>query len=114
MKKILIIESSISIRNTLREPLEKEQYKVKTATNHEIGFMLIENFQPDIVLIDSIDEHEKAIEIPFIVISDHNTVDDIIKSVRAGAWDFIPVPVDMNQLLESIRMLSARENILQQ
>jgi DNA-binding NtrC family response regulator len=114
MKKILIIESSGTIRNTLREQLEKEQFKVKTATNHELGFMLMESFRPDIVLIDSICEHERAIEIPFIVISDHNTVENVLESVRAGAWDFIPVPVDMKQLLESIRMLSVRENILQE
>jgi DNA-binding NtrC family response regulator len=106
MKKILIIEASGGIRNTLRERLEQEQYTVKTAINHEIGFILMEKFRPDVVLIDSICEHEPPIEAPFIVISDSNTVEEILESVRAGAQDFIPVPIDMNQLLESINMLS--------
>jgi DNA-binding NtrC family response regulator len=113
MKKILIIESSGHIRNVLRERLELEQYNVKTATNHELGFMLMESFRPDVVLIDSICEHERAIEIPFIVISDRNTVDNLLESVRAGAWDFIPAPVDMDRLSESIGTLSSRKDIVQ-
>jgi DNA-binding NtrC family response regulator len=106
MKKILIIEASGGVRNALRERLEQEQYTVKAAIDHEIGFILMENFRPDVVLIDSICEHEPPIEVPFIVISDNNTVEEILESVRAGAQDFIPVPIDMNQLLQSINMLS--------
>jgi DNA-binding NtrC family response regulator len=103
MPKILIIEASRGIRNTLRERLQYEKYEVETAANHEEGHPLEETFQPDVVLTDRLCGHEKVIKMPFIVISDDNSVENAVGSVRAGAWDFIPKPIDMNHLLESIK-----------
>jgi DNA-binding NtrC family response regulator len=107
MIKILIIETSYRIRNALRERLENEKYEVKTATTHEEGLPLVATFKPDVVLTDTICEHEKAIKMPFIVISRDNSVESALESVRAGAWDFIPKPVDIDALLDSIRQAVA-------
>jgi DNA-binding NtrC family response regulator len=103
MPKILIIEASRGIRNTLRERLEYEKYTVETSENHEEGHKLEETFQPDVVLTDRLCGHEKVIKMPFIVVSDDNSVENAVGSVRAGAWDFIPKPIDMNRLLESLK-----------
>jgi DNA-binding NtrC family response regulator len=103
MPKILIIEASRGIRNTLRERLEYERYEVETVATHEEGHPLEETFRPDLVLTDCLCGHEKVIKMPFIVISDDNSVENAVGSVRAGAWDFIPKPIDMNHLLGSIK-----------
>jgi DNA-binding NtrC family response regulator len=104
MPKILVIEASRGIRNTLRERLQYEKYEVEIAATHEEGHPLEDTFQPDLVLTDRLCGHEKVIKMPFIVISDDNSVENAVGSVRAGAWDFIPKPIDMNHLLGSIKL----------
>jgi DNA-binding NtrC family response regulator len=103
MPKILIIEASRGIRNTLRERLEYEKYTVETVATHEEGHSMEDTFKPDVVITDHLCGHEKVIKMPFIVISSDNTVENAMGSVRAGALDFIPKPIDMNRLLESIK-----------
>jgi DNA-binding NtrC family response regulator len=111
MSKILIIEASRGIRNTLRERLEYEKYTVETADTHEEGHRMEATFRPDVVLTDSLCGHERVVETPFIVISGDNSVKNAVESVRAGAWDFIPKPIDMNHLLESIKKVVGSEGV---
>lgn len=103
MAKILIIESSRGIRNTLRERLEYEKYEVETAATHEEGYELEKTFHPEVVLCDQCRPDSKNIPCPFIIMSDDSSVENAVESVRAGAWDFIPKPIDMNHLLASIK-----------
>jgi DNA-binding NtrC family response regulator len=109
MPKILIIEPSQGIRNSLRERLEYEKYTVETAATHEEGHLVEGIFRPDVVLTDSLCGHHKAVKVPFIVISGDNSVANAVESVRAGAWDFVPKPIDMNRLLESIKKAIERD-----
>ena len=52
MKRILIIEDNIAIRENTKELLELNAYKVVTAENGTIGFDLAKTFKPDIILCD--------------------------------------------------------------
>jgi DNA-binding NtrC family response regulator len=114
MKKILIIEASRGVRNALRERLEYEKYEVWAVATPDEGLPSEEIFRPDVVLVDRLYEHQKEVNVPFIVLSDDNSLDNALESVRAGAWDFILKPVDMNILLDSIRQAVAAEKILAQ
>jgi DNA-binding NtrC family response regulator len=107
MTKILIIEASRGVRNALREILEHEKYTVEIVATHTEGHRLEQTFRPDVVLVDRLCRHEREETIPFIVISGDNTVQNALESVRAGAWDFIPEPVDIDALLDSIRQAVA-------
>jgi DNA-binding NtrC family response regulator len=101
MPNILIVEASRGIRNTLRERLEYEKYIVEAVQTAEEALSLIETFNPDVVLCDQCCGHDP--KCPFIVLSDDTSVENAVKAVRAGAWDFIPKPIDMNHLLNSIK-----------
>jgi DNA-binding NtrC family response regulator len=111
MTKILIIESSPPVRNALREKLEYEKYEVWAVATPEEGLPSEETFRPDVVLVDRLYDHKKVLNAPFIVLSNDNSLDNALESVRAGAWDFIPKPVDMNVLLDSIRQAAASERV---
>ena len=103
MPKILIIEASRGIRNTLRERLEYEKYTVEAVATSEEARAIRDAFRPDVVLSDYCYDCTQQLTVPFIILSENTSVENAVESVRAGAWDFIPKPIDMNHLLSSIR-----------
>jgi DNA-binding NtrC family response regulator len=114
MSKILLIDDEASIRQTLKEILEYEKYQVEEVGNGSDGLKKIENEHFDLVLCDikmpKMDGmellnavYEKGIEIPFIMISAHGTIDNAVEATKKGAFDFISKPPDLNRLLVSVR-----------
>jgi two-component system nitrogen regulation response regulator NtrX len=114
MAKILIIDDERSIRNTLREILEYEDYIVEDTDNGVDGLELIRNNDYDLILCDikmnRMDGMEVLTEglnikpdLPFIMISGHGTVETAVEASKKGAFDFISKPPDLNRLLITVR-----------
>jgi two-component system nitrogen regulation response regulator NtrX len=114
MAKILIIDDERSIRNTLREILDYEDYEVEDVDNGVDGLQLIEKKDYDLILCDikmnRMDGMEVLTEglaikpdLPFIMISGHGTVETAIEASKKGAFDFISKPPDLNRLLITVR-----------
>lgn len=110
MKTILIIDDDISLRETVSGYLEKQGYNVITAENGVAGCEMIERHQPDAMLVDlrmpEMDgievlkvSRESAPDTPKIVISGVNRIDDVIKSLRHGAWDYLEKPLNSLSIL---------------
>ena len=62
MKKILIVEDDITLRQSLRKILESINYFVMEAGNGEEAIPLFENENPDLVLMDIIMPGKEGIE----------------------------------------------------
>jgi two-component system, NtrC family, nitrogen regulation response regulator NtrX len=114
MQKILIIDDERSIRNTLKEILEYEKYKVDEAEDGAKGLEMINENHYDLVLLDikmpkmdGIEVLEKAMlentETPFIMISGHGNVETAVECVKKGAYDYLQKPPDLNRLLITVR-----------
>jgi two-component system nitrogen regulation response regulator NtrX len=114
MAKILIIDDERSIRSTLREILEYEDYTVEDVDNGVDGLELIRKNDYDLVLCDikmnRMDGMEVLTEglsikpdLPFIMISGHGTVETAVEASKKGAFDFISKPPDLNRLLITVR-----------
>src|ERR1700750_1238512 len=114
MAKILIIDDERSIRSTLREILEYEDYIVEDVDNGIDGLELIRTNDYDLVLCDikmnRMDGMEVLTEgltikpdLPFIMISGHGTVETAVEASKKGAFDFISKPPDLNRLLITVR-----------
>ena len=114
MANILIIDDEKSIRNTLKEILEYEGYKVDEAADGVQGLEKLENQDFDVVLcdikmpkMDGMEVLEKAAEaapdVPFIMISGHGTIETAVEATKKGAYDFLQKPPDLNRLLITIR-----------
>jgi two-component system nitrogen regulation response regulator NtrX len=112
--KILIVDDEKSIRYTLREILEYENYEVDEAQDGEEGLEKISNNAYDLVLcdvkmpkMDGVELLEKAMEmgldVQFIMISAHGTIATAVDATKKGAFDFIPKPPDLNRLLLTVR-----------
>lgn len=114
MPRILIIDDERSIRNSLRDILEYEKYKVDDAENGKQGLELFSHNVYDIVFsdikmpqMDGIEVLQKIQElkpeVPVVMISGHGTIDTAVEALKKGAFDFIAKPLDLNRLLITVR-----------
>ncbi|MCB9256754.1 MAG: sigma-54-dependent Fis family transcriptional regulator [Chitinophagales bacterium] len=123
MAKILIIDDERSIRNTLREILEYEKYKVDEAEDGAKGLAMINENHYDVVILDikmpkmdGIEVLEKAIadnpDTPFIMISGHGNLETAVECVKKGAYDYLQKPPDLNRLLITVRNALDKSELL--
>src|SRR4051812_32078337 len=114
MSKILIIDDERSIRNTLRDILEYEKFKVEEAADGMEGLAAAQKDRYDVILcdikmpkMDGLEVLEKlmaaGIDAPVVMISGHGTIETAVEAVKKGAFDFIAKPLDLNRLLVTIR-----------
>ncbi len=113
MEKKLIIEDDEIIREELGILLSNNNYSVSSS----IDFLNIENVieksNPDLILLDInlpdtngyevIKKIRKITNKPVIFVTSRNTIDDEIKSLNAGGYDFITKPYNKELLLLKIR-----------
>jgi two-component system nitrogen regulation response regulator NtrX len=114
MPSILVIDDEPGIRNTIRDILEDERYRVTLAEDAVVGLDLLEKSTPDLVLLDvwlprmggieALAEIKKRRpELEVVIISGHATIDMAVRTLKLGAFDFIEKPLSIDRLLSSCR-----------
>ncbi|MFH6984322.1 sigma-54-dependent transcriptional regulator [Marinoscillum luteum] len=114
MSHILIVDDEKTIRQALKDILEDESYEVSEAPDGEAAWALLEEQTYDVVLcdikmpkMDGVELLSKAMEsgmdVPFIMISAHGTIETAVDATKKGAFDFIQKPPDLNRLLLTVR-----------
>lgn len=117
MKKILIIEDNIDVRENLEEILELADYDVTTAENGKIGVEKAEENPPDLILCDVmmpildgfgvlriLGRKQETADIPFIFLTAKAEKSDFRKGMNLGADDYITKPFDDVELLDAIEI----------
>lgn len=125
MSKILVVEDEAAIRRVLVKILSEESdtYQVEEAEDGLRGIEAIKNNDYDLVLCDikmpkmdgvEVLEAAKKIkpEVPFIMISGHGDLDTAVNTMRAGAFDYISKPPDLNRLLTTVRNALDRKELV--
>ncbi|GAB4135877.1 MAG: sigma-54 dependent transcriptional regulator [Bacteroidia bacterium] len=123
MPRILIIDDEKSIRRTLREILEYENFKVDEAGDGAEGLTMAQKEKYDIILCDikmpkmdgmeALDKlMEAAVDAPVVMISGHGNIETAVEAVKKGAYDFIQKPLDLNRLLVTIRNAMDKSNLV--
>ncbi len=123
MARILVIDDESSIRSTLKEILEYENYEVDLAASGQEGLNLFSEQKHDIVLcdikmpeMDGLEVLGKLFEVSsdaqVIMISGHGNIDTAVTAIKLGAYDFIEKPVDLNRLLITIRNAEDKTTLL--
>jgi len=111
---ILVVDDEKSIRRTLREILEYEDFAVDEAEDGEVALEKLRAHKFDVVLLDvkmpKKDGMEvlealskEQIDVPVVMISGHGTIDTAVEATKLGAFDFVEKPPDLNRLLLTIR-----------
>ncbi|MEO9869459.1 sigma-54-dependent transcriptional regulator [Ekhidna sp.] len=114
MSKILVVDDEKSIRDALSDILIEEGYEVLTGEDGEDGWSKLQDEKIDLVLCDikmpKMDGmellgkvSEEGLDIPFVMISAHGTIDTAVDATKKGAYDFIQKPPDLNRILLTVR-----------
>lgn len=122
---ILVVDDERAIRNSLKEILEYENYKVEVAENGADGLQKVQNGKFDLIFsdikmpeVDGIAFLEAVLkergDVPVIMMSGHAEIDTAVKSIKLGAYDFISKPLDMNRILVTVRNALDKKNLVQE
>ncbi|WP_340102583.1 sigma-54-dependent transcriptional regulator [Rhodohalobacter sp. 8-1] len=122
---ILVTDDEKSIRNSLREILEFENYTVLEAEGGENALRQVQSNTVDLMILDikmkgmdGIEVLEKVKDIkpglPVIMISGHGTIKIAVEATKIGAFDFIEKPPDLNRLLISVRNALSRNELIEE
>src|SRR5690242_1493399 len=102
MKKVLLIEDNIDIRENIAEFLELNGFSVLTANNGKAGVELALRDVPDIIICDILmpvldgygvlyllSKNSDTSSIPFLFLTAKSEIEDIRKAIGMGADDYI-------------------------
>lgn len=117
MKKILVIEDNLEVRENTCEILELSGYQVFSAENGKDGVQEAITHLPDLIICDVmmpildgygtikvLHKNPKTKHIPFIFLTAKAEKDDFRKGMNMGADDYITKPFTDVELLEAIEI----------
>ena len=111
---ILIIDDEPDIRSLISDILSDEGYQVSTAENGATAQQQLNEFTPDLVLLDiwmpDVDGisllkgwHDAgSLHFPVVMMSGHGTIETAIEATKMGAKDFVEKPISLAKLLQTI------------
>src|SRR6187200_2411089 len=115
MKKILLIEDNLEVRENTEEILSLANYEVLTAPNGKVGVELAQKENPDLIICDImmpeldgygvlhiLNKKAETAGIPFIFLTAKTEKTDIRKGMNLGADDYLTKPFDDTDLLNAI------------
>ncbi len=113
MVSILIVDDEKAIRDTIRTILVEEGYKVKTAESIYTAKQKLESETFHIVLLDIwlpdgnglafLKEIKNSFpDMNVIIITGHGKIEDAVRAIKMGAFDFIEKPFSIKKLLSCV------------
>ncbi|MFC5270996.1 response regulator transcription factor [Adhaeribacter terreus] len=118
--KILVIEDEPDMLHNVVTSLEKEKYRVETATNFDEALDKIGIYEYDCILLDIGLPGGSGLEIlqelkklqktdGVIIVSAKNSIDDKVAGLNLGADDYLPKPFHMAELHARVKSVLRRK-----
>ena len=117
---ILMVEDHYELASTLCEFLEEHNFVVDHARNLDVARQLLKQHPYHILLLDinlpdgtGYDlcewlRNEQGLDLPVLMLTARDTLDDKLKGFRAGTDDYLVKPFDFNELVYRVRALIKR------
>lgn len=117
MKKILLVEDEYTVRVSIRELLEANDYKVFAASDGVEGVDLAKEISPDLIICDvmmpkmtgyqvfeSLKNDDSFNMVPFIFLTAKAELTDIREGMDLGVDDYITKPFRAQSLLKAVQI----------
>lgn len=111
--KILIADDDRAIRTVLSQALGRAGYEVMTTGNAATLWRWVANGEGDLVITDVVMPDESGLDLVprirkirpdlrIIVMSAQNTLLTAVKATQRGAFEYLPKPFDLRQLMNVV------------
>ena len=121
-EKLLIVDDDPSIRKSLDIMLSMHGYEVITSAGGRDALIDVEREDPDLILTDvnmpGMDGiallellKENAPGIGIILITGFGSIEDAVKAMRLGAFDYITKPINDDEILTQIARYFEQKNL---
>ena len=119
--RILVIEDSVRLADTIAEALEKENYQVDIANDGISGYEHATTNIYDMVLLDLMLPKKNGYEVltdlrrdgnnvPVIILSAKTELEDKLQGFTVGADDYMTKPFEIKELLMRIQAINRRNH----
>ena len=119
--KLLLIEDDPSMQTALQRALSRRGMEVLACTDGRLALAQWTATQPDVVVLDlslpGLDglqvleqARRQGLRTPVLILTARGTVGDRIMGLNSGADDYLPKPVDLDELEARLRALSRRRS----
>ncbi len=114
MKTVLVVDDEKLVRWSIRQKLESAGYQVFEADSCEAARALFKENLPDLVTLDVrlpdgsglkllLDMKKFSPNVPVIMITAYGAVEDAVKALKIGAYDYLEKPINFDRLLHSLQ-----------
>ncbi len=116
---VWVVDDDQSIRWVLEKALQKSGFEVRTFESAGALLQALEEEAPGVVITDIrmpgmdgialLDRLQRQVPgLPVIVITAHSDLDSAVKAYNEGAFDYLPKPFDVHEMVELVRRAVAR------
>jgi len=123
MQRILFVDDDEAVRQMFQDRLAEEPFLLTTASSGQEALEKLETFPADVVitdfrmpgmdglvLLEEIRMHYPDIFV--VVVTGHGTIQDAVKAMKDGAYDYILKPFDFDTIRGVIEKISGHKRIL--
>ncbi|HSD63918.1 MAG TPA: sigma-54 dependent transcriptional regulator [Ignavibacteriaceae bacterium] len=117
--KILVVDDDPKIQYAFQEVLKKDGHFVILANNGEEALKSVQTSKIDLIFLDISLPHINGLEvlrrlgsleinIPTIIITGNGTMQNAVKAMQLGAFDYLTKPLDISKIRELIKKALAK------
>ncbi len=123
--RILIMDDEAQERNRIESFLKQKEYEVTALASVEAAVEAMKRERFDVFItdcnipgVDALRNSDEARKInpdmAVIIMTSFGTIETAVKAIKAGAYDYLPKPIDLEQLVVLIGRISERQNLLRE
>ncbi len=118
---VLVAEDEAALAELLKYNLEREGYRVSSASDGEEALLLAEEAVPDLIILDWMLPKATGIEVcrqlrarqdtrntPIVILTARGEESDRVRGLDMGADDYVTKPFSMSELLARLRAVMRR------
>ncbi|QMV14861.1 response regulator transcription factor [Vibrio spartinae] len=121
MLKVLLVEDDLDLATAIIDYMALEDIEADYAADGQIGYNLITSHTYDVIVLDlNLPKIEglivcervrsQGIQVPILMLTAKDTLDDKLRGFSKGADDYLVKPFEMEELIARVKVLSKRKS----